>query len=110
METMIAQRRFVLVYQAGIANVFEVASFNLSDYGRDARRIMQNDFGSCINFARGLVEAGHLVGTASCNKAGDITEARWSFGLEDCPLPRFREKAREVWSPSMARDECLSFT
>lgn len=38
------RRRFFLVYQAGIANVFEVKSLNLANYGRDAKRVYQADF------------------------------------------------------------------
>ena len=88
------KKKAVLVYQAGIANVFEVASFNLSDYGRDAKRILQASFHTCETFARGLGHAGYLVGTASCNKAGDITGLPWTKGTTDCP---FRDSAHSVW-------------
>jgi len=84
-----------LVYQAGIANVFEVESANLADFGRDAKRLMQADFKACENFARGLAAAGVSVYTASCNKVGDIVGQTWTMGLEDCP---FRESARAVYS------------
>lgn len=80
--------RAVLVYQAGIANVFKVTSFNLADYGRDAERLMQGDFSSCENYARGLRAAGVNVKVAHCNMAGDIACQRWSENLEDAP---FRE-------------------
>ena len=50
--------KVVLVYQAGIANVFEVDSLNLSDYGREARRLLQGDFRTCEAFARGCGAAG----------------------------------------------------
>ena len=81
----------VLVYQAGIANVFRVTSFNMSNYGRDAARLVQADFRTCENIARGLQMAGVTVRVASCNRAGDIAEAQWTSGLDDCP---FRDNAR----------------
>lgn len=76
----------VLVYQAGIANVFSVSSFNMSDFGRDARRLLQADFHSCECFARGLVAAGALVASAQCNQAGDISHSRWSEDLDSAPF------------------------
>ena len=76
----------VLVYQAGIANVFQVASFNLSDYGRDAKRLYQGDFNSATMFAKGLAASGMQVKTAACNQAGDIQGATWSEDLEEQPF------------------------
>lgn len=87
-------RRVVLVYQAGIANVFEVDCFNLSDYGRNARRLVQGDFRTCEAFARGCGAMGARVRSAGCNLAGDITAALWS---ED--LGPFRSSARPVNVP-----------
>ena len=78
--------RIVLVYQAGIANVFRVTSFNLSDYGRDAKRIMQSDFRSCEQFAIGCGYSGAIVKVAACNQAGDISRASWSTDLESQPF------------------------
>lgn len=86
--------RAVLVYQAGIANVFEVESFNMANYGRDARRILQADFRTCENFARGLAYAGWKVASAHCNQAGDITNAQWSEDLETAP---FSDRFNPVW-------------
>jgi len=37
-------KKAMLVYQAGIANVFEVDALNLSSYGRNTRRLYQGDF------------------------------------------------------------------
>ena len=85
----------VLVYQAGLANVFAVSSFNMSPFGRKARRLMQADFAACENFARGLAAAGWHVASAQCNQAGDIIEARWSDDVDAMP---FRDAARPVWS------------
>lgn len=83
----------VLVYQAGIANVFEVESFNMADYGRDAKRLKQGDFRTCEAFAQGLAAAGAQVTTAQCNQAGDITHSRWSDDLDSAP---FSEKFHPV--------------
>lgn len=79
-------RRAMLVYQAGIANVFRVASFNLADYGREARRLYQGDFDGAVSFARGLGAAGFTVRTAHCNQAGDVAGATWSEDLDAAPF------------------------
>ena len=78
--------RAVLVYQAGIANVFSVESFNMADYGRDAHRLLQSDFRTCESFARGLAAAGVLVASAHCNMAGDIIHQPWSEDLDAAPF------------------------
>lgn len=83
----------VLVYQAGIANVFKVDRFSLGCRDRFGLRLMQADFRSCEMFAHGLGVAGAVVLTASCNQAGDIINAEWVEGLDDCP---FRDNARPV--------------
>lgn len=87
-------RKAVLVYQAGIANVFAVEAFNMADYGRDARRLLQADFRSCEQFAHGLAAAGVLVATAACNQAGDVVNAHWSEDLDAQP---FSEQFRPVF-------------
>lgn len=78
--------RAVLVYQAGIANVFKVESFNFRVFGREAKRLLQSDFKTCEAFARGLGAAGTLVATGACNMAGDIIGQPWSFDLEEQPF------------------------
>lgn len=78
--------RAALVYQAGIANVFAVESFNQSDYGRDARRLLQADFSTCVNFARGVKAADIPVVVFACNEAGDITHSHWSDDLDNQPF------------------------
>ena len=83
----------ILVYQAGLANVFEVTSLNLSDYGRDAKRLMQADFRSCEQFSRGLGTAGVTVRTASCNIAGDCAAVHWDEGPDATP---FRDATNPV--------------
>lgn len=87
-ETYIKQRRYMLVYQAGLANVYCVRAFNLSDYGRDANLIYQGDFRSaeCISFGLGM--AGHIVRYAHCNMAGSIVNQTWSDDMDSAP---FRE-------------------
>ena len=86
-------QRAALVYQAGIANVFEVDSFNLADFGRNARRLQQADFRTCESFARGLKAAGVQVMTAACNQAGDIASSHWTDNLSEQP---FSEQFRPV--------------
>ncbi len=78
--------RAFLVYQAGIANVFSVTAHNLSDYGRDAKRLVQADFRACEAFARGLAAAGVIVHSAACNQAGDIIGAHWTADLGGQPF------------------------
>lgn len=80
------QMRVFLVYQAGIANVFQVECFNLSPFGRDAKRLLQADFRSCEYYAQGMGRAGAIVRTAACNQAGDIINAKWSEDLDDQPF------------------------
>lgn len=95
------QLRFSLVYQAGIANVFQVESWNLSPFGRNAKRLMQSDFRTCETFARGLAFGGHLVQTFACNLAGEIANSKWSDELEAQPFsedfrPVIQSKAKQV--------------
>ena len=94
MRTVIKTERAALVYQAGIANVFQVDCLNCADFGRNAARLMQSSFLACEHFAQGLGAAGTKVATFSCNKAGDIIDARWTEGIQDCP---FRNETNPVW-------------
>jgi cytosine/uracil/thiamine/allantoin permease len=86
MENKLNVTKAVLVYQAGIANIFAVDCFNMSDYGRNAKRLMQGAFCSCESFARGLAAAGVLVTSATCNMAGDISRQKWSEDVADAPF------------------------
>lgn len=79
-------KRYMLVYQAGIANVFLVDSFNLSDYGREAVRVYQGTFKLAQSVCYGLGLAGCIVRSAHCNQAGDIAREHWSSCLEDAPF------------------------
>ena len=88
-------RKAVLVYQAGIANVFAVDCFNLNPFGRNAKRLLQGAFSSCEWFAKGLAAAGVKVATVHCNMAGDITNQIWSEDLDSAP---FRESFHPVFA------------
>src|SRR5579872_1898597 len=90
-------RRAILVYQAGIANVFVVDCLNLSPYGRNAQRLIQADFRTCEAFARGLAVAGALVSSAYCNQAGDIINVKWCAELNEAPFSN-------EFHPVVARD------
>lgn len=79
-------KRAVLVYQAGIANVFRVSTFNQAPHERHAVRLLQSDFRMCESFARGLAAAGVTVTTFGCNQPGDVTNAHWSEDLEGQPF------------------------
>ncbi len=79
-------KKAMLVYQGGIANVFEVKAFNLSDYGRDARRVYQGDFRTAEVMCYGLGLAGAVVRTSACNQAGDIAQSTWTDDLESQPF------------------------
>lgn len=101
----VRQQTYFLVYQAGIANVFRVRSANLAPYGRDAERIIQLDFKTCENVARGLALGGHIVHTAHCNECGDIVDRTWSEDLDEAP---FRESMNPVYQtkyePQLSRN------
>jgi hypothetical protein len=79
-------KKFMLVYQAGIANLFQVEQFTLTHEGRGARRLYQGDFRSAENIAIGAKIAGAEVRTAGCNMAGDIIEREWTYDLEILPF------------------------
>lgn len=86
--------RAVLVYQAGIANVFAVECFNSNPFGRNAKRLLQADFRSCENFARGLGTAGVQVASAGCNMAGNVVNQPWSWS----DFGPFRDQASPVFA------------
>ena len=79
-------KKACLVYQGGLANVFAVDCFHVYTYGRNAIRLLQNDFNSCAMFARGLKAAGITVMVLGCNQAGDISQAIWTDCLESLPF------------------------
>lgn len=88
--------RLMLVYQAGIANLFRVASFNKGTYARDAVRVYQGDFRTAEAMARGAELAGAIVRVSACNQAGDIIDATWNTPLGEAPFSsEFR--CAEAW-------------
>ncbi len=76
----------MLVYQAGIANVFVVDAFTTTPEARNARRIYQGDFRGAELIAIGLATAGTAIRSAGCNMAGDIREREWTFDLTNLPF------------------------
>lgn len=76
---MDGRKRFALVYQAGIANLFEL---------RDGIRVRvaQSDFRACEYLAMGAGLAGAEVSTWACNEAGDIADRTWTQDLESQPF------------------------
>lgn len=68
-----------LVYQGGIANVFDMD-------GPTPVRLMQHAFSACEMFATGLHVAGVRVTSYACNKTGDITNAEWTRDLLSAPF------------------------
>ena len=80
------EKRIMLVYQSGIANVFEVRCFNLANFGRDAKRLLQADFRTCESFARGMAAAGCIVRTVACKQGGDIINEKWNDHLGSQPF------------------------
>jgi hypothetical protein len=84
--------KLAIVYQAGIANVFQVDKFDLGDASeRKAKRIMQTSFDAAIMFMRGAQYAGAEVKTAYCNQAGDISAREWSNNADDAPFSTMAE-------------------
>jgi hypothetical protein len=75
-----------LVYQGGIANLFRVDQHTLQPDGRNAKRILQSDFRTCQDYARGMRYAGAIVKTAGCNRAGDIVNLEWTDDLGSLPF------------------------
>lgn len=86
-RTGVRDMKYMLVYQAGLANVFSVDSFDLYDHDqRGAKRLLQGDFRACENFTRGLLAAGAQVRTAHCNMAGDVVDRAWSYDRSHAPF------------------------
>jgi hypothetical protein len=98
--------RYCLVYQAGIANVFLVDTFNLAKNAGGRKRILQSDFKNCESFSRGLAHADMSVASCYCNQAGDITNAKWRFNLEDAP---FYEYMNPVYN-NVVSDSWIEFS
>lgn len=83
-------KRIVLLYQGGIANLFEVDRFLLNPCPeRNARRLYQGCFRDAAMFARGMKEAGCTVRTLHANVCGDAANAAWSAELDDAPFSNY---------------------
>lgn len=85
--------KIALVYQAGLANVFKVSCFNAAPFGRDALRVLQADFRTCVVYARACEDMGAEGATFACNMAGDIQNQPWTTPLAECP---FADQVRVV--------------
>lgn len=85
-------RQFALVYQGGIANVFEMQD------RMPPRRVMQGTFLACEVYATALMEMGAEMEVHFCNMAGDIRLEAWDTTREAAPFtdsmsPRFMRMA-----------------
>lgn len=88
------ESRVVLVYQAGVANVFEVDCFNMRASGRSfTKRIKLGSFRECETYCQGLSDSGIIVKTVGCNQPGDISGLNWTENLEQLP---FHDEFRPV--------------
>jgi len=80
--------KLVLVYQVGIANIFQIQSDG------KFKRILQASFKECEWFMRGAQFAGADVDVAGCNMAGDIINQAWTRNLDSLP---FSDKFGCAW-------------
>jgi hypothetical protein len=82
-----SDRKLMLVYQAGIANVFEVDCFNVAASGRELTyRLYQGDFYGALMYCRGAGRMGAVVRTVHCNMAGNVANQDWTEDLESAPF------------------------
>lgn len=89
----------VLVYQAGLANVFKYDPH----HGRFAR-VRQADFGSCEEYCRGLRDAGIQIDVAWCNMAGDILLQREKWQRTDFDNAPFNDSFATDFVPQPDKD------
>jgi hypothetical protein len=94
-EFKLKVKRVVLVYQVGIANVFEVSHMAMDPHDRCTRHLYQGDFRSAESIAIGLKLAGTMVTSMACNMLGDIRECRWDTEMDEAP---FSDKFHPVFS------------
>ena len=71
-------KKIAVVYQAGIANVFEVATYTNDLVARQAKRLLQAAFSPCEWYARGMADCGAEVHSYACNWAGDVIGRKWT--------------------------------
>lgn len=77
-----------LVYQNGLANVFD-DNFKL---------LLQDAFSPCEYFCRGLIAAGQKVTVMHCDVPGDIGDyrlGRWRAGVG----PKYKDKKKDPNEP-----------
>ena len=94
------KRNLVLVYQAGIANVFAVNKAHASAAKRETEtRVYQGDFRTAEAMIHGAWLAGARVHYAFCNQAGDIARRDWDTEQDSAPfadamrLPKYGSEA-----------------
>jgi hypothetical protein len=95
-----------IVFQGGIANVFEIDRHDLTPWlpsfsgasDRHRKRLLQGSYRDAIMFARGLKAAGAMVLVLACNKAGDIAGATWTEDLESQPFAEAIARAYAAFS------------
>lgn len=97
-------KRYCLVYQCGLANVFRIEQDicpnchdrpgfdglgrtcktckgnGISPDGERRIRVRQSDFHTCEAYCSGLIEAGERVAICHCDEAGDISASKWTDG------------------------------
>jgi len=95
-EQQMGYKVYALVYQAGIANVFQVRTANYGTFGREAKRIYQGDFRTAETLVKGIIigDDKALVFTGHCNMVGDVAEQPWSERLDEAP---FSDQFRPVF-------------
>lgn len=80
-------KRAMLVYQAGIANIFAVKDFDLEyDQRKETYLVYQGDFHTAEAIATGMAFAGATIKVAGCNMAGDIRTRTWTNDLDSLPF------------------------
>jgi len=72
--------KLTLVYQSGIANVFQTFD------DAPPKRLLQHSFNVCEWYCRGARQAGAEITVAYCNEAGDITHRSWATPREHAPF------------------------
>lgn len=72
-------KEFTIVYQCGLANVFDTTG----GHEEHRRRVLQASFRECEAFMRGARAAGAEVRIRHADVAGDCTLANWQPGMGD---------------------------
>ena len=72
-------KEFTIVYQCGMANVFDTTG----GHADHRKRVLQGTFRDCEQFMRGARAAGAEVRIRHADVAGDCTLAFWEAGAGD---------------------------